>query len=89
MADKRYDSDGNPYPSTTSSSRISSGGKVSWNNYSGSKATIGNCRIRTAFHLNDGLAVYYVLYLVFDCSLNLRVYKTQPKLLLGLRFVYP
>lgn len=37
MADKRYDSDGNPYPSTTSSSRISSGGKVSWNNYSGSK----------------------------------------------------
>lgn len=29
-----------------------------WSNAEISKATIGNCRIRTAFHLNDGRAVY-------------------------------
>lgn len=29
-----------------------------WSDAEISKATIGNCRIRTAFHLNDGRAVY-------------------------------
>ncbi len=29
-----------------------------WSNADISKATIGNCRIRTAFHLDDGRAVY-------------------------------
>lgn len=31
------DSDGNPYPPTTSSDRIVKEGKVSWNNYPGTK----------------------------------------------------
>lgn len=29
-----------------------------WSGADISKATIGNCRIRTAFHLDDGRAVY-------------------------------
>ena len=35
---KRFDSDGNPYPSTTSSDRYKDGeGGVSWSNYMGTK----------------------------------------------------
>ena len=37
MSDKRRDSDGNLYPSTTSSTRIKSGDKVLWNNFQGTK----------------------------------------------------
>lgn len=37
MSDKRRDSDGNLYPSTTSSTRVKSGDKVLWNNFQGTK----------------------------------------------------
>lgn len=48
-----------------------------------SKNTIGNCRIRTAFHLDDGRGIY----LEITCSTSNEIYRKRKKIIGDLQYI--
>lgn len=59
MSNYRTDSDGNPYPSTTSSKRYKDDNGVSWSNYSGVKNSHDVAATQLNSKTRDGMHTFY------------------------------